>query len=115
MKVVNFICDGIGLGPIWDKLLGSDKFTLGHNKWLNKAALDDILMFQIIITVKPKYKNEQQAIDQTYRSDGNILKKIGEHYGKHQTTISLIVKSVEMRFGKASSLWPLACCYKLYY
>jgi hypothetical protein len=28
-----------------------------------KAPLDDILMLQIIKTVKPKYKDEKQAID----------------------------------------------------
>jgi hypothetical protein len=40
-------------------------------------------MLHIIKIVKPKYKNEQQAIEQAYRSDGYTLKTIGEHYGKH--------------------------------
>jgi hypothetical protein len=31
------------------------------------------------------------------------LKEIGEHYGKHYTTISRIVKSIEMRSWKT---WP---------
>ena len=88
MKVLNFMRDGIGLGTIRDKLSGqncwgSDKFIPGLNKWLNKAALDDRLMLHIIKIVKPKYKNEQQAIEQAYRSDGYTLKTIGEHYGKH--------------------------------
>jgi predicted DNA-binding ArsR family transcriptional regulator len=60
-------------------------------------------MLQKRKTAKPiglyqiKYKDEKQAIYQAYLSGSYTLKQIGEHYGKHYTTISRIVKSIEMR------------------
>jgi putative transposase len=42
-----------------------------------------------------KYKDEKQAIYQTYLSGGYTLKEVGKHYGKHYTTISRIVKSLD--------------------
>ena len=75
-----------------------------------KASLADIPMLQKRKTAQPihfyqtKYKDEKQAIYQTYRFGGYTLKAIGEHYGKHYTTISRIVKSIEMRFGKTPSV-----------
>jgi hypothetical protein len=66
-----------------------------------KASLDDIPILQKRKTVKlihfyqTKYKDEKLAICQTCRSDGHTLKEIGEHYRKHYTTISRIVKSID--------------------
>lgn len=111
-KYVNFVREGIGLAPIWDNLrhqiyLGGEKFIAIHQKALKeKESLDDIPLLQKREAAKPisfyqkKYKDKNQAIYQTYRSDGYTLKEIGEHYGKHYTTISRIVKSIEIRFGK---------------
>jgi hypothetical protein len=54
-----------------------------------------------------KYKDEKQAIYQAYLSGSYKLKEIGEHYGKHYSTISRMVKSIEMRPGKT---WPYIFC-----
>jgi putative transposase len=45
--------------------------------------------------LKKKYKDEKQAIYHAYLSGGYTLKEVGEHYGKHDTTISRIVKSID--------------------
>ncbi|MFT5503225.1 MAG: hypothetical protein ACI845_000636 [Gammaproteobacteria bacterium] len=71
-----------------------------------KASLDDIPILQKGKTVIPihfyqaKYNDEKLKIYQTCRSGGHTLKEIGEHY----TTISRIVKSIEMRFGRACKI-----------
>jgi hypothetical protein len=67
-----------------------------------KESLEEIPMLQKKKTAKPigfyqtKYKDEKQAIYQAYLSGSYTLKEIGEHYGKHYTTISRIVNSIEM-------------------
>jgi putative transposase len=111
-KYINFVREGIGRAPIWDSLqhqiyLGDDKFIEAHQKVLKgKESLDDIPMLQKREIPKPisfyqkNYKDEKQAIYHAYRSGGYTLKEIGEYYGKHYTTISRIVKNVEMRLGK---------------
>ena len=66
-----------------------------------KALLDDRSMLQIIKIAKPKYKDEKQAIDQTYRSDGYTFKAICDHYSR-------IEKRIEV-FLNDSRLRPLAC------
>jgi putative transposase len=111
-KYINFVREGTGLAPIWENLrqqiyLGGDQFIANHEKVLKeKESLDEIPMLQKRKTAKPigfyqiKYKDEKQAIYQTYLSGSYTLKQIGEHYAKHYTTISRIVKSIEMRSGK---------------
>ena len=111
-KYVNFVREGIGLAPIWDNLrqqiyLGDGQFIANHEKVLKeKVSLDEIPLLQKRKIAKPidfyqnKYKDEGQAIYQTYLSGSYTLKEIGEHYGKHYTTISRIVKNIELRPGK---------------
>jgi putative transposase len=115
-KYINFVREGIGLAPIWDKLrhqiyLGDEQFITKHQKMLNdKASLDDIPMLQKRPVAKPigyyqeKYKDEKQAIYRAYLSGGYTLKELGEHFEKHYTTISRIVKNIEIRFGKTGPL-----------
>lgn len=111
-KYVNFVREGIGLSPIWVNLrqqiyLGGDQFIANLEKVLKeKESLDEIPMLQKRKLAKPidfyqnKYKDEEQAIYQTYLSGSYTLKEVGKHYGKHYTTISRIVKNIEMRFRK---------------
>jgi putative transposase len=67
-----------------------------------KASLDDIPMLQKRAVAKPidyyqeQYKDKKQAINQAYLSGGYTLKQIGDHYGKHYTTISRIVKDIKI-------------------
>lgn len=107
-KYTNFIQEGMGLAPIWKNLqhqiyLGDESFVAKHQAVLkDKESLDDIPMLQKRKLPKPmsyyreKFKNENQAIFQTYISGGYTLKEIGDYYSKHYTTISRIIKSLEM-------------------
>jgi putative transposase len=107
-KYINFVREGIGLESIWHNLrhqiyLGDEQFITKHQKMLNgKASLDDIPMLQKRAVVKPidyyqkQYENEKQAIYRAYPSGGYTLRQIGDHYGKHYTTISRIVKDIEI-------------------
>ncbi len=107
-KFMNFVREGMGLPSIWKDLrhqiyLGSDNFINKHQKTLKeKDSLDEIPMLQkrkiakSIDFYETKFKDEKQAIYQAYLSGGYTLKELGDHFGKHYTTISRIVKSIEM-------------------
>ncbi len=107
-KYNNFVRVGIGLPAIWGHLsqqifLGGEKFINKHQKLIEqKESLDDIPALQKRAAPRPtsyyqnRYKDEKQAIYQIYRSGGYTLKDIGDHYGKHYTTISRIVRRMEL-------------------
>ncbi len=106
-RYINFVREGIGLPPVWDDLrhqiyLGSEDFINEHQELINKKKdLDDIPALHKRAMPKPisyyqkKYKNESEAITRAFLSGGYTLKEIGDHYGKHYTTISRIVKQNE--------------------
>jgi REP element-mobilizing transposase RayT len=106
-RYIDFVREGIGLPPVWDNLrhqiyMGSDDFIDQHQKLISqKEGLDDVPALQKRAMPKPisyyqkKYKNENQAITQSFLSGGHTLKEIGDYYGKHYTTISRIVKQNE--------------------
>ncbi len=78
-------------------------FIHKHQKLIEqKESLDDIPALQKRAAPRPmsyyqnRYKDEKQAIYQIYRSGGYTLKDIGDHYGKHYTTISRIVRRMEL-------------------
>ena len=106
-EYVNFVRAGIGLAPIWDNLrrqifLGGKTFVDKHQQLIDqKDSLEDIPALQKRANAKPisyyekKYNNKKQAITQAYLSGGYTLKQIGDHFDRHYTTISRIVKSNE--------------------
>jgi putative transposase len=106
-KYIDFVREGIGLPPVWEGLrhqifLGSDAFVDKHQKMIDeKERLDDIPVLQKSATAKPigyyedKYKNRNQAITQAYLSGAYSLKQIGDHFKRHYTTISRIIKQNE--------------------
>ena len=106
-EYVNVVRAGIGLPPIWDNLrrqifLGGEAFVDKHQQLIDqKDSLDDIPALQKRTIAKPisyfekKYKNKKLAITQAYLSGGYTLKQIGDHFDRHYTTISRIVKSNE--------------------
>jgi hypothetical protein len=103
-KYMDFVREGVGLATIWNNLqhqiyLGSETFVLSHQKTIKqKESLDDIPALQKRAIPKPiqfyegKYKDPNLAITRAYLSGSYTLKQLGEHYGKHYTTISRIVK-----------------------
>ena len=109
---INFVREGVGPGPIWNKLrhqiyFGDEQFITKHQEMLNdKSSLNDIPILQKRPVAKPigyyqeKYKDKKQAIYRAYLSGGYTLKELGEHFEKHYTTISRIVKNIEIRSGK---------------
>lgn len=106
-QYIDFVRSGIGLAPIWSNLrrqifLGGETFVKKHQKLIDqKDSLDDIPALQKRAPSKPmsyyenKYKDRNDAITQAYLSGGYTLKQIGDHFGRHYTTISRIVKSME--------------------
>jgi putative transposase len=103
-EYVNFVRAGIGLPPIWDNLrrqifLGDKAFVDKHQQMIDqKDSLEDIPALQKRAIAKPisyyekKYKNKKLAITQAYLSGGYTLKQIGDHFDRHYTTVSRIVK-----------------------
>ena len=104
---INFVRGGIGLPSIWKNLrkqifLGNEAFVDQHQEKINeKVELDDIPALQKRAMSKPinyyqdKYKNENIAIKEAYLSGGYTMKDLGEHFRKHYTTISRIIKKYE--------------------
>jgi putative transposase len=107
-KYIDFVREGIELPAVWGNLsqqifLGGEKFINKHQKLIaKKESLDDIPALQkraaprAISYYQKKHKNEKQAIYQIYLSGGYTLKEIGDYYGKHYTTISRIIKKLEI-------------------
>ncbi len=103
VKYTDFVRAGIGLPSIWDDLqkqvfLGSDAFIHRHLKAIaEKESLDDIPALQKRALAKPmayyqdKYPDSSEAIRQIFLTGAYTLKEIGEHFGKHYSTISRIV------------------------
>lgn len=106
-RYIDFVREGVGLPSIWGNLrkqvfLGDEAFVDQHQKKIaEKAELDEIPALQKRASSKPisdyqnKYKNESIAIKEAYLSGGYTMKEIGEHFGKHYTTVSRIVKRFE--------------------
>lgn len=103
VKYTDFVRSGICLPSIWDDLqkqvfLGSDAFIHRHLKAIEeKESLDDIPALQKRALAKPmayyqdKYPDTREAIRQAFLTGAYTLKEIGEHFGKHYSTISRIV------------------------
>ena len=103
VKYTDFVRAGIGLPSIWGDLqkqvfLGSDAFINRHLKAIEeKESLDDIPILQKRALAKPiayyqdKYPDSSEAIRQIFLTGAYTLKEIGEHFGKHYSTISRIV------------------------
>jgi hypothetical protein len=106
-RYIDFVREGIGLPSIWENLrkqvfLGGDAFVDQHQKKIaEKAELDEIPALQKRTMSKPisnyqnQYKDENIAIKKAYLSGGYTMKEIGEHFGRHYTTISRIIKKYE--------------------
>ena len=106
-RYIGFVREGIGLPSIWENLrkqvfLGGEAFIDQHQEMITeKAELDDIPALQKRALSKPisdyqaKYKDDNIAIKEAYLSGGYTMKEIGEHFGKHYTTVSRIVKRYE--------------------
>ena len=106
-RYIDFVRAGIGLPSIWEGLrnqvfLGGEAFVDRHQEMINeKAELDDIPALQKRALSKPlssyrdQYKDDNIAITQAYLSGGYTMKEIGEHFGKHYTTVSRIIKFYE--------------------
>jgi putative transposase len=52
-------------------------------------------MSKPISNYRDQYIDENIAIKEAYLSGGYTMKEIGEHFGKHYTTISRIIKKYE--------------------
>ena len=106
-KYVDFVREGIGLPSLWKDLqnqifLGTEKFvnkkqslinkkeSLGEVPRLHKRKIPKSLEYY-----ERKYKNQKLAIYKAYLSGGYTLKEIGDHFQKHYSTISRIVKDNE--------------------
>ena len=102
-KYINFVREGIGLPSIWDDLqkqifLGSEAFIQQHLKAIEqKESLSEIPALQKRALAKPiayyqdKYPDSREAIQQAFLTGAYTLKEIGDHFGKHYSTISRIV------------------------
>jgi len=102
-KYTDFVREGISLPSILDYLqkqvfLGSKAFIHRHLKTIEeKESLDDIPILQKRAVAKPidyyqdKYPNSNEAIQQAFLTGAYTLKEIGDHFGKHYSTISRIV------------------------
>lgn len=107
VKYIDFVRAGIGLPSLWDKLqkqvfFGSEQFINQHMTVIQeKEGLDDIPVLQKRALVKPlayyegKYPDSSEAIKQAFLTGAYTLKEIGDHFGKHYSTISRIVNRVE--------------------
>ena len=106
-KYIDFVREGIGLPSLWGDLqnqifLGTEKFvnkqqslikkkeSLGEVPRLHKRKIPKSLEYY-----ERKYKNQKVAICNAYLSGGYTLKEKGDHFQKHYSTISRIVKDNE--------------------
>jgi len=106
-RYIDFVREGVGLPSVWENLqkqifLGGESFVDQHQEKLNeKAELDDIPVLRKRALSKPisdyqdKYKDDNIAIKAAYLTGGYTMKEIGEHFCKHYTTISRIIKKYE--------------------
>jgi len=106
-RYIDFVRAGIGLPSIWENLrkqvfLGGEAFVDQHQVMISeKMELDDIPALQKRAVSKPlgyyqdKFKDDNLAIKDAFLSGGYTMKDIGEHFGKHYTTISRIIKKYE--------------------
>jgi len=102
-KYIDFVREGLGAPSLWGDLqkqvfLGSDEFINQHLKMIEeKESLDDIPVLQTRALAKPidyyqkKYPDSTEAIQQAFLTGAYTLKEIGDHFGKHYSTISRIV------------------------
>ncbi|MBQ0721376.1 MAG: transposase [Gammaproteobacteria bacterium] len=106
-KYIDFVNEGLVQPSIWGSLqkqifLGDEAFINKHLKAIKKdVRLDDIPALHKRAAAKPityyqkKYKNNNEAITQAYLTGAFTMKELGEHFGKHYTTISRIIKANE--------------------
>jgi putative transposase len=106
-KYIDFVREGIGLPSIWKNLsnpvfLGDEAFVDQYQKIiLEKTELDEVPALQkraplkTISYFQAKYEDTNIAIKEAYLTGGNTMKEIGQHFGKHYTTISRIIKRCE--------------------
>jgi REP-associated tyrosine transposase len=106
-KYINFVREGVGLPSIWNNLqnqifLGSESFVNNNQLLINKKeSLNEIPRLQkrkipkSIDYYERKHREENEAISKAYLSGGYTLKQLGEHFNKHYSTISRIVKNNE--------------------
>ena len=106
-KYIDFVREGIGLPSLWGDLqnqifLGTEKFVNKKQSLINKKeTLDEVPRLQkrkipkSLEYYEKKYKNQKLAIYKAYLSGGYTLKEVGDHFQKHYSTISRIVKSNE--------------------
>ena len=106
-KYQGFVRAGVGLPSIWGELksqifLGNDKFVNKYQELIQeKSKLDEVPALQKRKSAKPltyyekKYKSRNQAIIEAFATGGFTLKELGEHFNRHYSTISRIVKLKE--------------------
>jgi len=103
-KYIEFVRVGVGLPSLWGDLqnqifLGTETFINKKQNLINKKeSLDDVPRLHRRKLPKPlnyyekKFKDQKQAMREAYASGGFTLKEIGDHFHKHYSTISRIVK-----------------------
>lgn len=106
-KYIDFVRDGMGLPSIWENLqhqiyLGGERFIKKHQKEMEKLdSLDEIPALQRRAKARPlgfyekKYRTRDKAITAAYLTGDYSMKEIGEHFGRHYSTISRIIKQNE--------------------
>ena len=106
-QYVNFVREGVGLPSIWNNIqnqvfLGSEKFINKNQTLINKKeSLGEVPRLQkrkipsSLDYYESKFKDQEKAILNAYLSGGYTLKELGDHFGKHYSTISRIIKAKE--------------------
>ncbi len=106
-KYIDFVRAGIGLSSLWCDLkkqvfLGDDAFVQQHLKIIEeKDSLNDIPIIQksppakTIAYFEDLYSDSNEAIRQAFLTGAYTLKEIGDHFGKHYSTISRIVNRID--------------------
>jgi len=106
-RYVNFVREGVGLPSIWNNIqnqvfLGSEKFINKNQVLINKKeSLGEVPRLQkrklprSLDYYASKFKDPNKAILNAYLSGGYTLKELGDHFGRHYSTISRIVKREE--------------------
>jgi hypothetical protein len=106
-KYIDFVREGIGLPSIWKNqsnsvFLGDEAFVGQYQKMvLEKTELDEVPALQKRASLKTisyfqaKYEDTNIAIKEAYLTGGHTMKEIGQHFGKHYTMISRIIKRCE--------------------
>jgi putative transposase len=106
-KYIDFVREGVGLPSLWSDLknqifLGTEKFVNKKQKLINKKeSLGEVPRLhrrkipKSLEYYERKYKNQKKAICNAYLSGGYTLKEIGDHFQKHYSTVSRIVKRNE--------------------